>query len=69
MAKRTVTSKGMRVKVRQLNKANESLGADLKATRIALGKKEDELRTEQVRTHELTEQLKGLTDGQVNGDS
>ena len=41
MAKRTVTSKGLRVKVRALNKANETLGAELKITRIALGRAKD----------------------------
>jgi len=49
MTKRTATSKGLRVKVRTLNKANETLSADLKATRISLIRSNDlidELRTE-----------------------
>ena len=43
MAKRTVTSKGLRVKVRALNKANETLGADLKACRIQIRQLTDAL--------------------------
>lgn len=43
MSKRTTTSKGLRAKTRKLNRTNESLAADLKATRVALGKAQDAL--------------------------
>lgn len=43
MSKRTTTSKGLRAKTRKLNRTNESLAADLKATRLALGKAQDAL--------------------------
>lgn len=41
MSKRTTTSKGLRDKTRKLNRTNESLAADLKTTRLALGKAMD----------------------------
>ncbi len=57
MAKRTQTSKGMRIKLRSVNRTNESLGADVKIMTAALMKAEkmiDELTTE---VHNLTCQL------------
>ncbi len=49
MAKRTQTSKGMRTKLRSVNRTNESLGADLKAVRVAL-----------YTAHELINELEGV---------
>ncbi len=53
MSKRTTTSKGLRAKTRKLNRTNESLAADLKATNVALGKATDKINELEGQVNEL----------------